>query len=1304
MEQPSSSLLSYIKNFLRSYYSLKNKTKNMKAPKLLLSVLACAAAVGSYAQNVPTHDSYVMPFDDGKSKPFSEYFREWEPGTPLSEDENFYISRVPLKQRFENPATQVDPTMTTDRKFCMWTPMGISDTYWQSLPRYVFDGDNFSMWSYVDSQGGWSLPWVRVPGAYSDVTHRNGVANSGGLVFFDSWGGDNTESNNSVNMLVEKEGGQFKWVEKFVKFLRYYGLDGVGINPEGTVPQASALQDFFSQCREYAESIGWQFHVYWYGTNTNDGYMNLDSDFNKSKSDWLWKNGKQVVDMYMLNYSWSGYASQSVSVAEEIGANPYTLYAGYDIQGNWLGRGSWKTLKKNKMSIAFWGNHTTNMIYQNSSEFGSGDEAVQACYLEKQEQVFSGGYRNPANRPAVADGITSSSDAGMKLFHGIAEFLPARSVLQELPFVTRFCLGNGKTFRNEGKVTFDHKWFNVGVQDYQPTWRWWITDDNKKVPNDPIDCGFTFDDAWFAGSSMKFSGATAVSNVRLFKTNFDISESDDVSMVVKLNSGNDTHMKLFWSFVGSEDQLHYCDITGAQEGAWTKISAKASEIGMNGNVALVGLKFENTPANYEILIGEMSIIPAKTFAPVQPTITTAESNILKKRTYNSLDFKFSWNCASTKNDNDPSIPVYNEDVDTWYFEVYVQAKGEDPILCGTTSSWAHYVVGAPVSANTEVSDYRVGVCAVAPDGVTKSAITWTNYMTTGLTLIDGIVCNKSVIKAGEEFTLSLIDPNQEEPFSWEIYNATTGGTAVATQDGGRSFTTSLNEEGYYDVKLTKFDLSELNYRGYVQISPESTGAIPSIEDFTASKTNVTNADEEVTLSYTGNKGEGTVSRGLRIDDPYIFRIPAEFLPMNQNQYTIALWIKPEKFTFAKYGMGLIGQRDLNISWPDNNWGAIWVDVWPGIANANNEKDLPANTVSFSMWGDAGRGYQDLKYPVNGATNPHENPNLACCTDGRFAGTTTESYSLSENQWSHIVISYDGAKQRIYFNGKKTGENERPKLTYRQVNNGSKPVTEAPIYIGGSRVYFAGFIGEIDDVQVWHKALSDNEVIDAMKGYDGREIPSDLKGYWTFESDDYNEANKTFENKGTLSTDAKAAYVEIRGSGGENTSKNEENLMPANINVEGNPAMSGTMPITTTSTFSIPDAEVVNNGDNATATFSKDGKYSVTLTLTNGWGSATMTKDEYIVVVLEGSGVEDNLVNNLTVYPNPFIDNVNLQFAADGNYVIDVYDAQGRLVTTRKHEAMAGEICTLTINGGKGVYYVAVSKDNKRIRTLKVVAE
>lgn len=708
----------------------------MKTPKLLLSVLLCASLMGGYAQNVPTHDKYVelLPtkvVQEGDPKEdktvyldFFDYFESWEPGTKLSADENFYISRVPLKQRFVNTATQVDPTMTQDRKFCMWTPMGISDTYWQSLPRYVFDGDNFSMWSYVDSQGGWSLPMIRVPGAYSDVTHRNGVANCGGVLFVDGSNGD-VRPRQTLAMLVTQEGGKYKWAEKFVKFLRYYGLDGIGFNPESYIPDAAKLQDFFIACREEAEKIGWQFHVYWYGTNTNSGSVNFGHELTSDKKDWLWKNNKQVTDMYMLNYAWGTEGNSPIdseNYARSIGADPYTLYAGYDIQGNWLGRGPWSQLKNADLSIAFWGNHTTNMIYQNSSEFGSGDEAVQYCYLEKQEQVFSGGNRNPANRPAIKDGLTQSNEASMKQFHGIAEFLPARSVLQELPFVTRFCLGNGKAFRSEGKVTFDHKWFNVGVQDYLPTWRWWITDDNRNVPEDGIECGFTYDDAWYGGSAMKFNGATSVSNVRLFKTNFDVSANDEVSMTFKLKTGTDTHMKLFWSFVDSENILHEQAITATKQGDWETIKAKASEIGMEGNVALIGLKFENTPTTYEILIGEMAIIPNKTFAPVQPTINET-SDILKKRTYNSVDFKFSWECADPTPSGDPYLPVYNEDVDTWYFEVYVQAEGEEPILCGTTSSWAHYVVGAPVSANNEVENYRVGVCAVAPDGVTKSDIT-----------------------------------------------------------------------------------------------------------------------------------------------------------------------------------------------------------------------------------------------------------------------------------------------------------------------------------------------------------------------------------------------------------------------------------------------------------------------------------------------------------------------------------------------------------------------------------------------------
>ena len=46
----------------------------------------------------------------------------------------------------------------------------------------------------------------------------------------------------------------------------------------------------------------------------------------------------------------------------------------------------------------------------------------------------------------------------------------------------------------------------------------------------------------------------------------------------------------------------------------------------------------------------------------------------------------------------------------------------------------------------------------------------------------------------------------------------------------------------------------------------------------------------------------------------------------------------------------------------------------------------------------------------------------------------------------------------------------------------------------------------------------------------------------------------------------------------------------------------------------------------------------------------MTKQQYIVVVGGAMGVdENNVVESLSVYPNPFIENINLQFAVDGNY-------------------------------------------------------
>lgn len=1329
--------------------------------------------LGISAQYIPTHDKYVTWVTDGKS--FLEYFPTWEPGTKLSEDENFFISRVKMQPRFVNRNTQARAYTDNDnqRKFTLDTPMGISETYWQCLPRYVFDGDNFSMWSYVDEQGGWSKSWIRSTGAYSDVCHKNGVLTSGGTIFFDSWGGDNTEPNNIVTMLCTKNtDGTFKYLEKFIKFLRYYGIDGVAFNPEGTISKATDFQDFLAAVHEKAPEYGWRFSTNWYGANSNSGSLNLTSNLGAANYKWFVKDSKIVNDIYFLNYDWNYYLTSSMTYAEKcLAGSSNNVYCGYDIQGNWMGRGQWTRIPDTKASICFWGNHNTDMIYQNSTEQGSSDEAVQKCYQEKLEQVFSGGNRNPANTPDIVNGITESGASAMKKFHGIAALMPARSTLQTLPFVTRFSLGNGKVFRLNGETTFENKWYGLSTQDYLPTWRWWISKEDGTVPEDGINCNFTFNDSWWAGSCLRFNGQTAQSIVRLFKTNFNVGADDNINLVYKLNGGMESNAKLFWSFVGNEAELHYADIPATDEvGKWNEFKTTAQVLGMTGNVAVMGIRFDNTSAAYEMLLGELGIVPNTTYNPVMPTITKAE---ILGRTYNSLSYKLIWDCGRGKSTADESIPTYNEDVDTWYFEVYSQTEGKDPILDGCTTSWAHYVVGAKPDAG--VSNYRIGVRAVAPDGKTTSEIAWSDYMTVESTQVEGIEIDKPIVKTGEQFRVQYKDPNHSDALRWQIVNPSTGKDlisgedaydgqpgketipektktvpttstasspkwyniifmttdAVATAQGdgellktvaranddkqvwrfegnmstgftainkagqtmyvnstaqngkfyasttpgsNKTFklvastntiysgywmiapsTTSnymnqwgdgsgdlglwndktdanqplafiapagessseftcpdpagtkgigvdltINDPGNYDVYLTDKDGTK-HYRGFVQISGGETGALPLINDFTADKTELTKDDATTNVTFDINRlGEGTVSQGLEIKDPYMFMLPKESLPKTLKTYAVGLWYKPTDFKPSKYGTNFINKRDISISWPNNNWGAFWVHIWPETYY-NDVKVMEDNAISYTMFEN------EATKSFCGNSNKHEIPNLNCYTG---------DYGLSVGTWSHVLISYDGSKQYIFFNGKLVASNT---ATFTEYN-------ESPIYIGGSNVYHSGMFGVIDDIQVWHKALTTEAAVkEAMQGYYGKTKPDGLAGYWSLENyttttDASGKKQYIFPNE-VEGNDWNAEFISFNGAGGEDTSSatyvNEQPTPSA-----GCPTLPGTMNIVTTAELTSKGMGATTSGTTGgTLTGVSDGKYDVTLTLKNAWGSTVLTKPQYITVSGFATGIE-----------------------------------------------------------------------------------
>ena len=92
-------------------------------------------------------------------------------------------------------------------------------------------------------------------------------------------------------------------------------------------------------------------------------------------------------------------------------------------------------------------------------------------------------------------------------------------------------------------------------------------------------------------------------------------------------------------------------------------------------------------------------------------------------------------------------------------------------------------------------------------------------------------------------------------------------------------------------------------------------------------------------------------------------------------------------------------------------------------------------------------------------------------------------------------------------------------------------------------------------------LNEEEMLDAMKGYYGREIPQALIGYWDFENTVVGEdgVESSFENKGT-GGDMKASVVKIINSGGEKTANASLESCKANNSVMGNPYLKGTFQV------------------------------------------------------------------------------------------------------------------------------------------------
>lgn len=1222
----------------------------------------------------------------GSSENFGTTLQKWTPGSQVSEDDNFFISRVKPKARFRNAATQVMDTLQTtyDKKLICWLPINsINETGWNrnALPDGRFDSEVFSMWSYVTHWGNWTAQFGRVPAALLDVAHKNGVAVSGcasvpNAAISSAW------ANCFLNMI--REGA-----DKTSKYLSYYGIDGLGYNSEWTetsVAVSEELAPFHASLVKKMRETNPIFENIWY-TGTNDiGTINWAGELG-SWNKLTFGDSENISTSLFLNYNWNNtsWIKASLNLAKQLGRDPMDLYAGFNMQGG--DPTSWTLLGKSRYSIGLWGAHSANMFYESRHEKGSDPAVKQNTYLQRIERWFTGGTRNPANLPGFIDSDNYNADNFN--FHGMAKMMSARSSLcwnlSEEPFITYFNLGNGKYFNWQGRRQHDSEWYNLGVQDYLPTWRFWFTSSllghkATDVPATGLDAAFTWDDAYMGGSTMHVFGTTSNEYLQLFKTKFALQEGDVITFRYKLAKGK-ANVNLVLTAEGAEgsaiNESDYSVLTTAQEADeedWITKQFTVQGALAGKTLALVALHFKNA-ADMDLYFGEFSIVRGTSATPAMPEVTSAK--VLASH-HQGVDGKLIWNMPNLKAAGEP---VYNTDVQTAFFKMYAQQEGQQPVFMGTTTSWAGLVFCAPMDfTNGSNNKVRFGVSAVSLDHKSESEVAWSEYMETGVyTYNDDIQINKYLITPGESFVMSYVDPNHE-PATWRLVYEDE--TTAFEGEGREVVVPQLEKTGAYTLYLTgvthngnNTEESTRTFDEYIKVSDAKFGRLPEVLTLTANGEESPIQVEKnvpVTMEYTGRYSDGGTSQAVDMKEKnFGFSVMNAGLT-GKASFSLAFWLKVNN---VPSGTQFFAVADKAGNWPLTDWGWNWSTLDKAGALVFTYRNSPrAEAPPASKY----------EYP---------------------AGT------LPIGIWTHVAIVFDRksdgtARHQLYVNGKfvePTVYQDGAQTTdkYLPVLDMNGTVGSDPwMCIGGPASGRAGIDGSIDNFQLWKKAISEEEVQKSMGALDPNNLPAGLSCFWNFET-------KAEEGKGFVAVGetpgletgsyellklegegrAQPHYIEQVYTAGCASAR--DTAYPVLTEANWSTSMKGT----------ITDIEGNGEAGSAKVSYKTDGLYNVTVTLSNPHGSDSKTYS--YIQIGDGTGIADVTADELRAYSVG--DVVYLEFAAAGDYNVQVYNIAGQLVAAKAAELTSSDRMQVRLPM-VGAYVLRVFRDGKEVKALKLLRD
>lgn len=703
-----------------------NKKSTMKM--LLLAGLLCGAPSTMSAQtNTGSTSTTIYDFagfsdqtllnlfasalEKGRKYPTTQELKD----AGIYDEIEFVRSHVRKRQILDREDRLVSNTYK-ERDLFMNIPSGAGSTI-GGYPSKDFASDNFSMWNYTNLFGSWNHGLFQAPGSWADAAHKNGTDIMSGIKFFDTTGGRGGHATGWVDFIKTKNtDGTFKYTRPLIHLLQFLGMDGINYNFEARGYDDSEVIKFHQSLYQYANQVNFDnFHIAIYTFYSSLTNYNTEALFGK--------NNVKTSDL-MLNYASSDFSYNMASSVQEAKRSMGTakgLYAGVWIVG--MDRG-WNRLDNGdakECGICLWGEHAQSRFW--SYNTGGNAQERMSNYQTLLERGFSGGKRNPADRPAISNlgnnWEWSGTKAPLSTFAGLASWIPERSAIDgKLPFSTYFNTGAGEVYTYKGKKTAG-SWYNMSNQDIVPTYRWLVYDGNTTNVSDKVQPEFTYEDSYTGGSCLKLTGkgTASATDIVLYKTNLT-GTSGAIKAQVAIKTGKDTPANSNLALIvrlKNSNQWKEFDVNGTADSKWVEHTVALTGLSSTDVIDRIGLRVKNVDNQYKLLVGKLAIVDDYTVAPEAVKDLTIQ---VKEENKSSLSVKATWALNSAAEDK----VVYNDDANVDHFEVLYK-NGENGTVSeiGRTSQWATYIGDIEMG---ETDKPFIGVRSVSKDLKTYSPVVW----------------------------------------------------------------------------------------------------------------------------------------------------------------------------------------------------------------------------------------------------------------------------------------------------------------------------------------------------------------------------------------------------------------------------------------------------------------------------------------------------------------------------------------------------------------------------------------------------